>query len=151
MADAESAFVDALPELPYDNACWDREDFFLDAELLAADRHPWPFVHVGDDDRESPDAFDAAWDAAWDALEDLPLPEPADLREPEAWPTPISGGAPESEPYEPTPSDLAELARWAADLEAGRDAMDFPRVKDLEDRRAFQADIARWYRDNPNA
>jgi hypothetical protein len=62
---------------------------------------------------------------AVDALEDLPLPTPADLREPEAWPTaeeiadfladesagmprPVRGGAPEPEPFEPSEEDLAD-------------------------------------------
>ena len=68
----EEAFTAALPEVPFDSPAWDAEDAFLDAELLATDRHPWPVPTVGDDDRMiPPDAvlvppeledFDA-WDA----------------------------------------------------------------------------------------
>jgi hypothetical protein len=97
-AEASEVFIDALPEVAGDGPAWDREDVFLDAEMLAAGNHPWPIPAAGDDDRAGPDDFDRAMMA----LEDLPLP--------------ISGGAPE-----PSPEDLADYHAWSEDLDRRRD------------------------------
>jgi hypothetical protein len=91
---ATEVFIDALPEVAGDSPAWDREDVFLDAEMLADNVHPWPIPTVGDDDRTEPDDFAAA------ALEDLALP-------------PVCGGSEEAEAFEPSPDDLADFAAWS--------------------------------------
>jgi hypothetical protein len=115
---ATEVFIAALPEVAGDGPAWDREDVFLDAELLAQDRHPWPIPTVGDDDRFGP-------------LLDPTGPLPAGEEEPTGeYPTlsalglaPIAGGSPSAEdeawwrersrpeptPYVPTAADLAEM------------------------------------------
>jgi hypothetical protein len=103
-SEATEVFVAALPEVADDSPAWDREDVFMDVELIQLGTHPWPIPTVGDDDRTEPDDFAAA------ALEDLALP-------------PISGGAPADEPatFEPTAEDLADFGRWSEALERRRE------------------------------
>jgi hypothetical protein len=81
MAEATEVYISALPPIDYDNPCWDKEDFYLDCEMLEAGTHPWPFVHEDDDRREFPD-FDDAMDAL--EAECGPLPEPGRLYDPTA-------------------------------------------------------------------
>jgi hypothetical protein len=59
-------------------------------------------------------------------------------------PLPVSGGAPDG-PYEPTESDWASYCAWSRELDASDD---FPKLKDLEDRRRDRADVRDWYRDH---
>jgi hypothetical protein len=99
-AAAEEAFVAALPEVAGDSPAWDREDIFMDVELLAAGIHPWPIPAVGDDDRMEPDDFAAA------ALEDLALP-------------PVAGGSPDDE-SEPSEADWRDYSEWSEALEMKR-------------------------------
>jgi hypothetical protein len=89
-AAAEEAFVDALPELDLTSDAWDRDtSVIFDVAMLAADVHPLPF---GD----GPDAPDAdpmlAFPGARPLAERLGIP-------------PVSGGAPEPEPFTPSEED----------------------------------------------
>jgi hypothetical protein len=55
-------FVAELGPVDFSSGAWDREDVFLDAEMLLAGSHPFPLgPQVGDDDREHPTEADARW------------------------------------------------------------------------------------------
>jgi hypothetical protein len=60
-SEAVDAWVDALPEVPYSDPAWDRDDAFLDVAMLAAGTHPLPWGIVPpelEDELEPPDAPD---------------------------------------------------------------------------------------------
>jgi hypothetical protein len=87
MADAEAAFVDALPAIPYDNEVWgeDPEDHPDDADRTTKpvdDEGPFPI--------EPPDDWPGSSHAGW-----VMLP-------------PIRGGSEEAEPFEPSPAEWAQ-------------------------------------------
>jgi hypothetical protein len=126
--DAEVVFVAELKPVPYDSPAWDDEFVFLDAEWLAAGVHPLPFAE--------PDAPDGN--------PHLHFPGIASVAERNGL-APIAGGAPE---FEPSPEDLSDYHAWAEDLDRRRDAMDMPRLKDLDDRRQDRAAVREWYRNN---
>jgi hypothetical protein len=164
--EATEVFVDALPEVPFDSPAWDRDTGVLfDAAMLAGGNHPWPIPTLGDDDRTVPPDADLVppeledfdhLGPSWAARqEDDCRDEDDDDRQVEAigrWLQslrPISGGAPEFTPtaegggpaYEPTAEDLADLDRWAAELERRRgleDMRDWYARNALE---AFNADL----------
>jgi hypothetical protein len=54
---------------------------------------------------------------------------------------PIAGGAPDG-PYEPSEADWASYCEWSRELDASGD---FPKLKDLEDRRRDREDVGHWY------
>lgn len=111
-ADAEAVFVGNLPEIGFDAEVWNREDVFLDVELMALDRHPLPFG----DGPDAPDADPAIHFPGTPSLADR-----LGIR-------PIAGGSPQAdEPFRPTAEDLADYAAWAAELDARRDQEDFYR------------------------
>lgn len=132
-AAAEAAFVDALPELPYDHECWgaviDHEaaasadtgifpaiviDPLAAAGLVGAEDAPW-------EPQDGPDAPDAGWYHPYSP--NHPANRPAALPS-------LSGGSPEWSPeYEPTAEDLADLAAWS---------------EELDRRRSWDEQTARW-------
>jgi len=114
-ADVEQVFVEALAEVPFEAAAWDREDVCLDATMLVAGLHPLPF---GD----GPDAPEA------DPAMAFPLIRP--LAERIAVPPVCGGGA----AYEPTAEDLADFADWAEEWRRRRDTEDYlARFNDVRD------------------
>jgi hypothetical protein len=141
---AEAAFVDALDAepVPYDSPAWDDESVILDVRMMIDGTHPSPFAEGPVGDHDAPDASPHAR-----------FPGVATLAQRRA-PMPISGGAPAD-----LNGDRRDFEEWLSQLDAGyppadqpeSDPFAFPRIATLDDRRAFQADIARWYRDNPSA
>jgi hypothetical protein len=146
---ATEVFEGALEEIPFDSAAWDREDAFLDLDSLLYGR----------------DGFDAAMEAL-EAQDPIPaewpdefphvLPEPPDAPDAgRSWSDhygellatgktsalpPVAGGSPE--PFEPSAEDWACYCAWSRELDASGD---FPREKDLEDRRRDRRDVLQWY------
>jgi hypothetical protein len=114
---AEWIFVESLPEVPYDDPAWDREDVFLDAGMLADGTHPWPIPTTGDDDRTEPDGPE-------DGDRSIPADAvlvPPDLEAIAAALKPIAGGAPDD--------DAPEFIPTAADWEDYRNHFDEVEVR----------------------
>lgn len=97
----EAAFVDALPAVPYDSPLWDRDDVFLDVELLATGTHPLPFAP------EPPAGWKGeAPDEGWRHPHHGVLAV--------AGVAPVAGGSPD---FEPSDADRAAAAAMFADHE----------------------------------
>jgi hypothetical protein len=120
---ATEAFVAALPEVA-DGAAWDREDVFLDAEMLADGSHPLgPFGTEPDEatliSHEAPDGRHVARKMIGNG----------------ALPPPIAGGAPT-----PTDSDRRDFESWLSQVDA-----DYPPAdQDEPGRRSWEARTAAW-------
>jgi hypothetical protein len=101
--DASEVFVAELEPVGLDSPAWDVDAgaVYLDVDLIVRGEHPFPIDPDADDTGEFPPSPLEAIAAA--------LP-------------PVAGGSPEAERYEPTPEDLADLARWSEDLERRRNA-----------------------------
>lgn len=121
---ATEAFVGALPSVRFDSAAWDDESVLFDAGMLAEGRHPWPI----------PAEPDGPFDRSVPADAVLVPPEFLEL-------PPICGGSPDAGgPYEPTAEDLADYARWSAELDARRDAEEWYRRHPLSEFNAIRPD-----------
>jgi hypothetical protein len=101
-AEAEAAFVDALPAIDYDSPSWGAE---IDYEA-AARAWGWDTVET-----DAPDADPA-----------IGFPGLASLALRRAGIAPVAGGSPD---YEPTAEDLADYGRWSEELEARRHTHDY--------------------------
>jgi hypothetical protein len=111
---ATEAFVAALPDVAGDSPAWDRDDVFLDVEMLRAGTHPAPFGPEPDGPDDGDRSIPAGTVLVPPVLEDMAAALP-----------PISGGSPDDDGPEfiPSPEDLQDYGRWSEDLDRRREML----------------------------